>query len=59
MDKAKEMGIDWWQLDPFLSSKVMENGRGEEIEALKQRIEQLEASQGPRDGGKGRPRKKV
>lgn len=45
VDKAKEMGIDWWQLDPFLSSKVRENGKGEEIEALKQRVEQLEAGQ--------------
>lgn len=45
VDKAREMGIDWWQLDPFLSSKVRENGRGEEIEALKQRVEQLEAGQ--------------
>ena len=26
VDKAKEMGIDWWQSDPFLSGS---NGRGE------------------------------
>ena len=44
VDKAKEMGIDWWQLDPFLSSKARENGKEEELEALKQRVEQLEAS---------------
>jgi hypothetical protein len=25
-DKAKEMGIDWWQSDPFLAGS---NGRGE------------------------------
>lgn len=24
VDKAKEMGIDWWQSDPYLSSKVRE-----------------------------------
>ena len=59
VDKAKEMGIDWWQLDPFLSSKAKENGKGEEIEALKQRVEQLEACQAPRDGRKERSRKRV
>ena len=44
VDKAKEMGIDWWQLDPFLSSKARENGKEEELEALKQKVKQLEAS---------------
>ena len=66
VDKAKEMGIDWWQLDPFLSSKARENGKEEELEALKQRVEQLEASlpvparqtgQAPRKGRQGRARK--
>jgi Gas vesicle protein len=27
VDKAKEMGIDWWQHDPYLSSKAKENGQ--------------------------------
>ena len=44
VDKAKEMGIDWWQLDPFLSSRAKENGKEEELEALKQKVKQLEAS---------------
>ena len=26
VDKAREMGIDWWQSDPFLSG---DNGRGQ------------------------------
>ncbi|MBI4526991.1 MAG: gas vesicle protein [Deltaproteobacteria bacterium] len=60
VDKAKEMGIDWWQLDPFLSSRVRENGKGrEDFEAIKQRIEQLEACQTRRDGRKKRSRKRV
>src|SRR3990172_1928485 len=59
VDKAKEMGIDWWQLDPFLSSRAKENGKGEEVEALKQRVEQLEALQAPRDGRKERSGKRV
>ncbi|MDP3774721.1 MAG: gas vesicle protein [Gemmatimonadales bacterium] len=41
VEKAKEMGIDWWQSDPALSSKarVME----EENRNLKKRLDQLEA----------------
>ncbi len=57
VDKAKEMGIDWWQLDPFLSSKARENGKGEEVEALKQRVEQLEALQVSKKRQQGRARK--
>jgi hypothetical protein len=29
-DKAREMGIDWWQGDPFYSSKALKNGDGVE-----------------------------
>lgn len=43
VDKAKEMGIDWWESNPFLSSKAKGNGEQKElISALKQRIEKLE-----------------
>jgi gas vesicle protein GvpA/GvpJ/GvpM family len=38
-DKAREMGIDWWEGDPFLSGK---NGRGE----LEQRLRRLEDAAG-------------
>jgi hypothetical protein len=24
VDKAKEMGIDWWETNPFLSSRIKE-----------------------------------
>ncbi|MBI1926097.1 gas vesicle protein [Candidatus Poribacteria bacterium] len=50
VDKAKEMGIDWWEGNPFLSS--LANRRAEErsleereiaIEALNRRIERLES----------------
>lgn len=48
VDKAKEMGIDWWEGSSFLSSLAKDNEhKGEmeekekEIEALKMRIEQL------------------
>jgi len=36
-DKAREMGIDWWEGDPFLSSSA----RREELE---ERVERLEAA---------------
>ena len=44
VEKAKEMGIDWWQSDPALSSKarVME----EENRNLKERLDQIEARLG-------------
>ena len=38
-DKAREMGIDWWQNDPFLSGR---NGRGR----LEQRLRALEEKAG-------------
>ena len=49
VDKAKEMGIDWWEGNPFLSSlaeRRAEERKIEEkdiaIEALNRRIERLE-----------------
>jgi Gas vesicle protein len=41
-DKAKEMGIDWWQDDPFLSSSS--NGK-----ALESRLKRLEQKAGLED----------
>jgi len=38
-DKAREMGIDWWQGDPFLSGR---NGQGE----LEERLRKLEEKAG-------------
>jgi hypothetical protein len=43
VDKAKELGIDWWETNPFLSSKAKANGKPrEELNALEKRIEKLE-----------------
>lgn len=42
VDKAKEMGIDWWQSDPYLSSQA--GSLQAENELLKQRVDKLEAS---------------
>jgi hypothetical protein len=48
VDRAKELGINWWEGNPFLSSlgrereeKRLLEEKDAEIEALKERIEQL------------------
>ncbi|MEU0395907.1 gas vesicle protein [Streptomyces sp. NPDC006208] len=43
VDRAKEMGIDWWQEDPALSSGARRRELSEENERLRQRIAALEA----------------
>jgi hypothetical protein len=49
-DKAREMGIDWWQNDPFLS-------RGNGHSELEERLRKLEKKAGlpttPQRGGSG------
>ncbi len=41
VDKAKEMGIDWWQTDPALSSHASQ--LQQENRLLLERLERLEA----------------
>jgi Gas vesicle protein len=41
VDKAEEMGIDWWKNDPMLT--VRERGLQEENEVLRERLEELES----------------
>jgi len=43
VDKAMEMGINWWQTDSFLSSKAKEAEREKEIEQLEAEVEKLKA----------------
>jgi hypothetical protein len=43
VDKAMEMGINWWQQDSYLSTKARETEIEKENAALKERLEQLEA----------------
>jgi len=43
VDKAKEMGIDWWESDPFLSSKAREAEADEEKAKIEARVKELEA----------------
>ena len=42
VDKAMEMGINWWQEDSFLSSKAKEAEIEKENAGLKKRVERLE-----------------
>jgi len=43
VDKAMEMGINWWQEDTYLSTKAREKELKEQQESLEARLEKLEA----------------
>ena len=43
VDKAMEMGINWWQQDSYLSSEAKEKETEKENKSLKKRLERLEA----------------
>ena len=45
VDKAKEMGINWWESDSFLSSKAREIEADEEKAKLEARVKELEAKE--------------
>ena len=47
LETAKEVGIDWWESDPWLSGKSSELQL--ENERLRARIERLEAGNGQRE----------
>lgn len=42
VDKAAEMGIDWWTRDPMLSGSA----DADELERLRRRVDELEAERG-------------
>jgi len=42
VDKALEMGINWWQSDSYLSSKAKETELEKENKMLEERIDRLE-----------------
>ncbi len=43
VDKAMEMGINWWQTDSFLSSKAKEAEKEERIEELEAEVKKLKS----------------
>lgn len=53
VDKAKEMGIDWWEDDPALSSRARRNELTKENAELRERLANLEELEA------GRPREKA
>ncbi|MEU6552002.1 gas vesicle protein [Streptomyces sp. NPDC046915] len=56
VDKAKEMGIDWWESDPALSTSARRDQLARENAELRERLtrlEELELEPGP----KAKPRR--
>ena len=47
VDKALEMGINWWQDDTYLSSKAREKELTQQQETLDARLQKLEALNKP------------
>lgn len=47
VDKAMEMGINWWQEDTYLSTKAREKELMQHQEELVSRLEKLEAMNRP------------
>ena len=47
VDKAMEMGINWWQEDTYLSTKAREKELMQQQETLVARLEKLEANNNP------------
>jgi hypothetical protein len=43
VDKAMEMGINWWQQDSYLTSDAKESRLEQENKILKSRLERVEA----------------
>jgi len=54
IDKAQEIGINWWQSDPALSSRA--RALEEERDDLKERLERLESRLALRDAEPGAER---
>ena len=64
LDTAREVGIDWWERDPWLSAKAFDRAADgheleEENERLRERVKELESGRSssreiPRTGRKSR-----
>lgn len=44
VERAREMGINWWEEDSYLSTKAREREIGKERDELKERLAKLEAA---------------
>ncbi len=54
VDKAEEMGIDWWRTDPMLSSDAHNRELEQENAELRERLDELESGSGSSSGGSSR-----
>jgi Gas vesicle protein len=54
LDTAREVGINWWESDPWLHAGALDNSRHDELEhenrRLRERVRALESAD--RDGGR-------
>jgi hypothetical protein len=50
VDKAREMGMDWWQKNPDFSSKAVAADSKNEMDDLMQRLSELEKRERERQG---------
>lgn len=48
VDKAKEIGIDWWEHDPYLSSNAKTKALEKEKESLERKVKRLESKSATR-----------
>jgi hypothetical protein len=44
VDKAREMGMDWWVNNPLLSSQAQRAQRDDSLARIEERLDQLERS---------------
>jgi hypothetical protein len=58
LETAKEVGIDWWESDPWMSARAANSDRGHELgelqdenRQLRQRVQALESGRGKSGGG--------
>src|SRR3954449_5982677 len=49
VDRAKEMGIDWWETDPALSSRARRDELARENAELRDRLAELEVARGEKE----------
>lgn len=49
VDKAKEMGMDWWMRNPDFSSQKVDQEHQDQIHTLNERIAQLESRLCPQE----------
>ncbi len=57
IDKAAEIGLDWWRRDSFLSSQA--GGDAQAVAALQARVEALERQVAPSAAPAGRPARRA